>query len=68
MADNQTTVKPRHTVEVREMRDGEIGITIGKTEYVMPKAEATAFSRMISSVASAATKAVTTCPMESDHE
>lgn len=43
--------KPRHTVKVREMPDGEVGITIGTTEYVMPKAEAMAFSGLIVSAA-----------------
>jgi hypothetical protein len=30
--------KPRHTVKVRELPDGEGGSTIGTTEYVLPKA------------------------------
>ena len=34
--------KPRHTVKVREMPDGEVVITIGTTEYVTPEAQANA--------------------------
>lgn len=47
---NQTSAKPRHTKQVRHVRDGEIGISLDGTEYVMPASEALALSGMVMSI------------------
>lgn len=39
MGEDQTP-RHRHTKSVRRFPDNEIGITLGKTEYVMPLSEA----------------------------
>ena len=40
----------RHTKRVRRLPDGEIGITIGDTEYAMPASEANELVGMINRV------------------